>query len=64
MTPFLQQVAEIYVERESENLADYSFVFPNKLSATFFTRLLEQALARKKGGVLPEITNITDFVAG
>ena len=64
MTPFLQQVAEIYVERESENLADYCFVFPNKRSATFFTRFLEQALARKKGGVLPEITNITDFVAG
>ncbi len=64
MTPFLQQVAEIYVARESDNLADYCFIFPNKRSATFFRHFLHQALAKKKKGIFPEITNITDFVAG
>lgn len=63
MTPFLQQVAKIYAERERENLADYCFVFPNKRSATFFAHFLQQQLS---GGysIMPEVTNISDFVAG
>lgn len=63
MIPFLQQVAEVYAEKESDNLSDFCFVFPNKRSATFFSHFMEKALSGQ-GGLLPEITNITDFVAG
>ena len=64
MTPFLQLVADIYASREFENLADYCFVFPNKRSATFFRHFLKLALNKNNGCIFPEITNISDFVAG
>lgn len=62
MTPFLQQVARAYAVREADSLPDFCFVFPNKRSATFFTHFLKEELAGHCG-ILPEVTNITDFVA-
>lgn len=62
MIPFLQQVARVYAVKETGNLPDYCFVFPNKRSAAFFTHFLKEELSGT-GGILPEVTNITDFVA-
>lgn len=62
MTPFLRQVAGIYASRERDNLIDYCFVLPNKRSATFFAHFLQQELS-SEGGIMPDITNISDFVA-
>ncbi|MCM1292715.1 MAG: PD-(D/E)XK nuclease family protein [Bacteroides sp.] len=61
MTPFLQQVAGIYAEKEAENLDRYCFVFPNKRSALFFTHYLHKEL-KDKAIFLPKVTNITDFI--
>lgn len=62
MTPFLQQVAEIYATRERDALDNYCFVFPNKRSAAFFTYFLGKELGEQPS-FLPEITNISEFVA-
>ena len=62
MKAFLQQVAEAYIQYERQALPDYCFVFPNKRSATFFTHYIQQGLQMSGGGVMPQITNITDFV--
>lgn len=63
MTPFLKQVAAVYASNRCDSLPDFCFVLPNKRSATFFTHFLHQELSAK-GGIMPEITNITDFVSG
>lgn len=61
MNPFLKQVAYIYTLNERQKLADFCFVFPNKRSATFFTHFLKKEFG-SAGGILPEVTNITDFI--
>lgn len=63
MKPFLQQVAEVYAREECPALPDYCFVFPNKRSAAFFTHYLQQEINAVGGGIMPQITNITDFAA-
>ena len=62
MKTFLQQVAETYVSNEFRSLPDCCFVFPNKRSAAFFTHFMQRELAEAGGGIMPAITNITDFV--
>lgn len=62
MITFLQQVAKVYVQNESHALADYCFVFPNKRSSAFFSHFLQQELSENGGGIMPQVTNITDFV--
>lgn len=62
MKAFLQQVAEAYIQYERQALPDYCFVFPNKRSATFFAHYIQQGLQVSGGGVMPQVTNITDFV--
>lgn len=62
MKTFLQQVADVYVQNERQFLSDYCFVFPNKRSATFFSYFLQQNLSESGGGIMPQITNISDFV--
>lgn len=53
---FLRQVAEIYLERERENLMDACFVFPNRRSSLFFRKYLGQ----QSGSALfsPPVTTI------
>lgn len=62
MTPFLQQVAEVYATKEPDSLSDCCFVFPNKRSASFFAHFLQQAIGDKPV-FMPAITNISEFVA-
>ena len=62
MTPFLRQVARVYVEREAESLLDYCFVFPNKRSATFFTHYLREEIGDRHV-IMPEITTIAGFTS-
>ncbi len=63
MKPFLQEIAEYYVERHSDSLTDYCFIFPNKRSGVFFSHYLAQeALAHSRSILLPEITTISEFV--
>ena len=61
MNPFLCQVAKVYLENESANLTDYTFVFPNKRSGTFFLNyLLELA---PNSIIAPRILTISDFIS-
>lgn len=64
MIPFLQQVAHVYATNETNSMANYVFVFPNKRSATFFDYFLRRELKRLgESVILPTITNISDFVS-
>lgn len=47
MTPFLQLVAQKYIDNEGTDLADFCFVFPNQRSATFFRRYLRRESRRR-----------------
>lgn len=58
--PFLQQVAETYLTNEPGRLADLSFVFPNKRSATFFQWYLSKAASDVI--IPPETITISDFI--
>lgn len=53
---FLRQVADLYLERERDNLMNACFVFPNRRSSLFFRKYLGQQAA----GVLfsPPVTTI------
>lgn len=61
MKSFLQQVAEAYVEREADKLGTYAFVMPNKRSAIFMERALEQA-ARGHRLMMPRIVTLQEWV--
>lgn len=60
MIPFLLQVAKVYVEKEAQNLANYTFVFPNKRSGVFFTNYITQIV--EDAIILPKIATISDFI--
>ena len=62
MTPFLSQVAQVYLDNEREDLMDYCFVFPNKRSGTFFRHYLHTQSAGQPLG-MPEIATIGDLTA-
>lgn len=63
MIPFLKLVARAYASRfDSMELSDICFVFPNKRSASFFTRYLDEELSGKPH-FEPEAITISDFVA-
>ncbi|MDE6279406.1 MAG: hypothetical protein K2M05_05475 [Paramuribaculum sp.] len=63
MIPFLKLVARAYASRfDSMELSDICFVFPNKRSASFFTRYLDEELSDKPH-FEPEAITISDFVA-
>ena len=66
-TPFLQQVARHYLDRQG--LEDYCFVFPNRRSGQFFINYLQQLLvdAEKRSKqlrphLMPRVTSINDLV--
>ena len=68
MKPFLQQVAQHYLE--ASGLEDYCFVFPNRRSGQFFSHYLQQELVaadkRERKVVphlMPRVTSINDLVA-
>lgn len=63
MVPFLKKIAEAYVREELDGLSGFCFVFPNRRSGSFFRKYLVEALDGAPC-VLPEITTISDFVAG
>lgn len=60
MKPFLKTVAEAYSARYGKKITDILFVFPNKRSATFFTKYLT---AEARETILaPECLPISDFI--
>ncbi len=59
MTPFLRQVASVYINRESDALLNYCFVFPNKRSGAFFRHYLSLE-ANGRTFIMPEIATIAD----
>lgn len=62
MTPFLSQVAQVYLDNERDAMMDYCFVFPNKRSGTFFRHYLH-TLSKGKPLGMPEIATIGDLTA-
>ena len=62
MTPFLRQVAEVYLANERDDIMDYCFVFPNKRSGTFFRHYLRQ-LAKGSPLCMPDISTIGELTA-
>lgn len=62
MKPFLQQVAQYYLETEC--LEDYCFVFPNRRSGQFFSHYMQQEFAATsiQPHLLPRVTTINDLV--
>lgn len=63
-TPFLKQVAQVYVDNERENIADYCFVVPNKRSAVFLSKYFSEVLTADgtKAALVPAIITISDFI--
>jgi len=68
MSPFLQQVADHYLN--VQGLEDYCFVFPNRRSGQFFAHYLQQDLVEtdRQNGVsrphlMPHVTSINELVA-
>ncbi len=61
MVPFLYQVAKVYVDNEAQNLANYTFVFPNKRSGVFFSNYITQIVDETI--ILPKIETISDFIS-
>ena len=61
MVPFLHQVAKVYVDNEAQNLANYTFVFPNKRSGVFFSNYITQIV--EETIILPKIATISDFIS-
>ena len=62
MKPFLQQVAQYYLEAEC--LEDYCFVFPNRRSGQFFSHYMQREFAATsiQPHLLPRVTTINDLV--
>lgn len=59
---FLEQVAKYYVNKAdigAVDLADYTFVFPNKRSAMFMRKYLKEQA--RKIGFMPKLITITSF---
>ena len=62
MLPFLQQVAQHYLE--VKGLEDYCFVFPNRRSGQFFAHYLQTEFATLDTSphLLPLVTTINDLL--
>lgn len=65
--PFLRQIAETYLAKEPDHILDYTFVFPNKRSGTFFIKYLTDRHRELHPGsdvpvLLPEIVTISDLI--
>ncbi len=63
MESFLHSIAHTYLEHESENIADYCFIFPNKRCGVFFHH--EFSKAAKELGINtphPATTTISSFI--
>lgn len=58
-TPFLKLVAEAYAKRH-DDVSEICFVFPNKRSATFFSKYLDTAMNREH--LAPGLMTISEFV--
>lgn len=58
MTPFLKSVAQYYISK-FKDISEFSFVFPNKRSGTFFMKYLAQLSPIPI--IAPEIITITDL---
>jgi hypothetical protein len=59
MTPFLQQIANLFYRTYEQNLSDFCFVFPNRRSGIFFERYLMETA--EKTFFSPTITTISAF---
>lgn len=60
MTPFLRQVAHVYLREQRDMLGDCCFVFPNKRMGVFFRRYMRL----ESGGermVMPETTTLAEL---
>lgn len=63
MKPFLREIAEYYVARHADELADYCFVFPNKRSGAFFSHFLAEVSLEDNNSMLhPEVMTISDLI--
>ncbi|MGN0207505.1 MAG: PD-(D/E)XK nuclease family protein [Muribaculaceae bacterium] len=62
MEPFLKTVANTYLNCEPQQLADYTFVFPNRRSSLFFAKHIK-TIAAGKAMIMPEISTISDFIS-
>lgn len=60
MSTFLSRLALAYYQAERNSLAGYSFVFPNKRSATFFAH--DMSLLTRREVAMPEVMTIADLV--
>ena len=58
---FLDSIARAYIENFSD-LSEFTFVFPNKRSGTFFLRSLRENLNNGRTILAPEVVSIADFV--
>jgi len=64
MKPFLKQVADHYIDEGG--LSDLCFVFPNRRSSKFFSKMLGESLAAiapAKPTLAPSLVTINDFFA-
>ncbi len=59
MKPFLQQVAQLFFQKYSNNLSDFVFVFPNRRTGVFFQRYL--AIEAGSPILSPQITTINNL---
>lgn len=59
-TPFLKLVAEAYAKRH-DDVSEICFVFPNKRSAAFFSKYLDEAMHREH--LAPCMMTISEFVS-
>lgn len=60
-TPFLKLVARAYARNYSDMMDKCCFVFPNKRSATFFSRYLGEEMERKF--IMPDMKTVSELVA-
>ncbi len=58
---FLQQVAQIYLDKMGDGIADCCFVFPNRRSSLFFRKYLGESLSKPM--FTPALTTINNLFA-
>ncbi|NCC98612.1 MAG: PD-(D/E)XK nuclease family protein [Bacteroidia bacterium] len=61
MKPFLQQIAELFLNTSGYNISECCFVFPNRRAGLFFQKYLTENAKRTM--LAPKIQTIADFFA-
>lgn len=59
MSPFLKKIAETYYHNHQTNIANYTFVFPNRRSGLFFQKYLSEII--EKPIFSPQILTINEL---